>query len=120
MQFDSGNLGELLNNSEDSDIDSADFGIVEVDPSGEILTYNVYESELAGVPQANAIGKNLFTEIAPCTNNFMVANKLISAAQEDQSLDETLDYVFTYKLKPTKVTLRLVRHNNRQWMCVTQ
>jgi photoactive yellow protein len=95
----------LLEKSLPSLLDQADFGIVKFTREGKILHYNPYESNLAGIPSEEALGKNFFTQIAPCTNNFMVAVKYGDRAAD---LDETMAYVFTYRIKPTKVQLRLL------------
>ena len=34
---------------------------------------------------------------------------MVAARFEEESLDEQLDYVFTYRMKPTKVRLRLLK-----------
>ena len=40
-------------------------------------------------------------------NNFMVAERFIS--EENAELDETLKYIFTFKMQPKKVVMRLLR-----------
>ena len=104
-----GNLGNLSREF----ADSKDFGIVKVDDSGIIQLYNKYESELAGVPVANAEGKNFFTQVAICTNNRLFFGKFKDGVIKKQ-LDSTFYYVFTYKMKPTNVVIRLYRDPNNQ------
>jgi photoactive yellow protein len=53
----------------------------------------------------SVVGKNFFVQVAPCTNNYMVAERFHGADE----LDEIIDYVFTYAMVPTPVTLRLVK-----------
>ncbi len=118
MEFNQPDLASELEDAHADDLNRAPFGVVEFDTQGTILFYNQYEAELAGISSEHALGKNFFTEIAPCINNFMVATRYESAAAANQNLDETIDYVFTYKLKPTKVTLRMLRQNRQQWLCV--
>ncbi len=90
-----------------SQADGYDFGIVKVDNAGKILIYNQYEADLAGITVESAIGKNFFTQIAPCTNNglfFGAFKKGVAAG----SLDTTFAYTFTYKMKPTNVNIHLL------------
>jgi photoactive yellow protein len=103
-------LGSLNSLSRDS-ADARDFGIVKVDESGVIQLYNKYESDLAGVPIANAEGKNFFTQVAICTNNRLFYGKFKEGVGKG-SLDSTFYYVFTYKMKPTNVVIRLYRDQN--------
>ena len=93
--------------------DSKDFGIVKVDDTGIIQLYNKYESELAGVPVANAEGRNFFTQVAICTNNRLFYGKFKDGVQKKQ-LDASFYYVFTYKMKPTNVVIKLYRDQNTQ------
>ncbi|MBC8010378.1 MAG: photoactive yellow protein [Burkholderiales bacterium] len=86
-------------------LDAAEFGLVRMKPDGTVLAYNTYEARLSGLSPEGVMGKNFFTQVAPCTNNFMVAERF----QEPGALDALIDYVFTYKMKPTKVRLRLLK-----------
>ncbi len=49
------------------ELDALPYGMIQLDASGRILKYNAVESRLASLPQAHAIGKQFFTEVAPCT-----------------------------------------------------
>ncbi len=60
---------------------------------------------MAGLSKERVLTRNFFADVAPCTNNFMVAERFLS----EPELDATLDYVFTLRMKPTPVTLRLLR-----------
>jgi photoactive yellow protein len=80
-----------------------------------VTAYNTWESQLSGLNPANVVGKHFFTEVAPCTNNFMVALRY-----EQETLDETVSYVFSYRLRPTPVRLRLLKSTplGRQFLVV--
>lgn len=105
MNFDHPDLLTELENATTGALDAADFGVVRMKGDGAVLAYNVYESRLSGLSPEGVAGKNFFTQVAPCTNNFMVAERY----QAREALDAMLDYVFTYKMKPTKVRLRLLK-----------
>ena len=87
-------------------LDSQEFGVVKVDAQGIIQYYNKYESELASVQPSTAVGKNFFTEIAPCTNNRLLFGKFTDGVGSGK-LDATIPYTFTYKMKPTNVNIQL-------------
>ena len=105
LQLEQQDLFQALESLENDAFDELDFGLVKMDRKGNILAYNKWEAQLAANNQAEVIGKNFFTQIAPCTNNFMVSEKF--GLFKDQ-MDETMDYVFTYRIKPTPVRLRLL------------
>lgn len=95
--------------------DLADFGIVAMGLDHVVTAYNLWESRLSGLSPANVIGRHFFTEIAPCTNNYMV-----SLRYEAAELDEMVNYVFSYRLRPVKVRLRLLKsaEQGRQFLVV--
>jgi hypothetical protein len=41
-------------------------------------------------------------------NNFMVAQRFEDAVDDASSLDDTIDYVLTLRMRPVKVKLRLL------------
>jgi photoactive yellow protein len=105
--FNDPSLPEWLDNQSDDSYDAQGFGIVKMDYKGIITAYNAAESQLTGVVKENALGKNFFTQVATCTNNFMVAEKY-----QTEVLDEVIPYMFTYITKPTPVELRLIKGKN--------
>jgi photoactive yellow protein len=111
-------LSQLPNVSRSS-ADAAPFGIVQVDDGGNIQLYNKWESDMAGVPVPSAEGRNFFTQVAPCTNNRLVFGKFKDGVASG-SLDTEFNYTFTYKMKPTNVTIRLFRHapSRTNWVLV--
>jgi hypothetical protein len=54
------------------------------------------------------VGHPLFTIVAPCMNNFLVAQRFADAAASGDELDEVVDYVLTLRMRPIKVKLRLL------------
>ena len=126
---DPGWLNALESASRDG-IDNFGFGLVVMDRDGRVLGYNQAESQLSGLPAGEVIGRNFFVEIGPCTNNYLIAQRYRDSAGQGQAgpgeagqgeeLDEQLDYVFTYRMAPTPVRLRLLaRHGSpRQYLAV--
>ncbi|HEY0718019.1 MAG TPA: PAS domain-containing protein [Streptosporangiaceae bacterium] len=96
--------------------DDLGFGLIVMDRDGRVTGYNRAESELAGLPVQEVTGRNFFVEIGPCTNNHLIAQRYRDA----EALDEQLDYVFTYRMAPTPVRLRLLARpgSPRQYLAV--
>ena len=105
MDFDAADLLDRLESGDAEQLDAAGFGVVKLDGEGAVTFYNRWESELSGLAPESVIGQRFFVQVAPCTNNFMVAHRY----EESETLDETIDYTFTYKLKPTRVRLRMLK-----------
>jgi photoactive yellow protein len=105
MDFSDLDIGRSLETCDEAALDAADFGIVRMTRSGVVDLYNAYESKLAALAPSRVLGKHFFTEVAPCTNNYLVASRF----EECATLDERLPYVFTLRMRPRKVELRLVK-----------
>ena len=115
-RFDDAGLLDDLEALPLSGIDDLDFGLIVMDRDGTVTGYNDAESKFSGLPRDGVVGRNFFVEIGPCTNNYLVAQRY---ADSDE-LDETLDYVFTFRMAPTPVRLRLLarKGSERQYLAV--
>lgn len=89
-------------------LDALDFGVIAFDDDTAVRRYNALESRLAGLSPERVLNHPLFTVVAPCMNNFMVAQRFNDAAAQGQALDATIDYVLTLRMRPVKVRLRLL------------
>ena len=55
------------------DLDTLCFGVTGFDACSLENRYNSFESNAAGLSRDRVLGKPLFNVVAPCSNNFMVA-----------------------------------------------
>jgi photoactive yellow protein len=115
-QFADPRLLDALESVPPDRMDDFDFGLIVMDRDGRVLGYNQSESELSGLPAVEVTGRNFFVEVGPCTNNYLIAQRY----QDSEELDEQLNYVFTYRMAPTPVRLRLLarRGSPRQYLAV--
>lgn len=97
-------------------IDEIEFGLIAMDRSGEVVGYNAFESSRSGLLPERVVGRNFFADVGPCTNNYLVAQRFADC----DDLDEQLDYVFTFRMAPTPVRLRLLARAGslRQYLAV--
>jgi len=82
--------------------------VIGFDAETNVQRYNAVESQAAGLSPQRVLGEPLFTNVAPCLNNFMVAQRFEDAALDASELDDTIDYVLTLRMRPIKVKLRLL------------
>jgi len=108
LDFDQADIFEHLRAADAADLDALEFGVIGIDDQTLVRRYNDYESRMAGLSPQRVLGHPLFTAVAPCMNNFMVAQRFEDAAAEGRPLDAKLDYVFTLRMRPAKVKLRLL------------
>ena len=118
LQFDDEGVGEKLRHASAETLNRASFGIIQVDNDGVIRFFNRYESELSGVDPEDAVGRNFFTHVAPCTNNRLFRGRFEKGVARDD-LDETFSYTYTYKMRPTLVDVHLYRDDaGNNWIMV--
>lgn len=105
MTFDDGDLLAALDRCDSAALDAVPFGVVKMRTDGTVIEYNAAEAAFSGRSSRRVMGLDFFVDVAPCTNNYLVAQRFY----DDEVLDVTLDYVFTWKMAPSPVRLRLLR-----------
>jgi len=108
LEFAQTELLDQLLTLDASELDTLEFGVIGIGADTVVRDYNALEAKLAGLSKERVIGHPLFTVVAPCMNNFMVAQRFEDTAAAGQALDLTLDYVLTLRMRPVKVKLRLL------------
>ena len=95
----------------DDAIDDLPFGAIRLNAEGIILGYNRFESRLSGLAPARVIGKNFFTEVAPCTRvkEFEGRFRALAAGQGVGLV--TFDFVFPFPFGAQRVSVLLTRHS---------
>ena len=106
--FSSPDVFTALGAMSDAERDQLGFGVIGFDADTVVCQYNQFESDAAGLGMARVLGQPLFTVVAPCMNNFMVAQRFDDALEAGDALDATIDYVLTLRMRPVKVALRLL------------
>jgi photoactive yellow protein len=108
LAFDQTDILESLQDADAAELDTLEFGVIGIDDQTLVRQYNSFESRMAGLSPQRVLSQPLFTAVAPCMNNFMVAQRFEDAAAEGSPLDVQIDYVFTLRMRPVKVKLRLL------------
>ncbi|MCA1245864.1 phosphonate transporter [Massilia sp. MS-15] len=108
LSFSRPDLAEELDRCSPEQLDGLDFGVIAFDADTMVQRYNAFESQAAGLSPQRVLGQPLFTNVAPCMNNFMVAQRFEDAQEDGSMLDATIDYVLTLRMRPVKVALRLL------------
>ncbi len=101
-------LLDRIDSIERGEFEELDFAVVRVDDAGTIIHTNRYECELSAVPDDRAVGRNYFTEIAPCTNNRLFYGTFRKGVANG-AMNLLFFYTFTYKMSPTEVKVHLYR-----------
>jgi photoactive yellow protein len=104
LDFDAVELQAALDAMTSEQLDELAFGLIAMDRSGVVVAYNTFESSRAGIARGEVLGRHFFESVGPCMNNYLVAQRFL----DEPSLDDVLDYVFTFRMVPTPVRLRLL------------
>ena len=117
MTFDDVSITEMLSTMDEAALDGLPFGVVGLESDNMVELYNAHEERYSGLPRSIVVGRHFFSDVAPCMNNYMVAERL-----EEAPLDVTLPYVLTFRMRPTPVRLRLLRASEapRRWVLVAR
>ncbi len=103
-----------------NDLDRLPFGMIQLDGSGRILKYNAVESRLASLEQQAQIGRNFFSEVAPCTKVQAFYGRFKEGVVREQ-LDTTFTFHFAFKQNPRDVTVRMLysRRTRSVWVVIS-
>lgn len=106
VQFGKDDISNVLGSMAASDIDKLAFGAIQLDAAGKILQFNATEGNITGRDPKAVIGKNFFTEVAPCTNTPQFKG-LFDEGVKAGNLNKMIEYVFDYMMAPTKVKVHM-------------
>jgi len=119
--YSTADINNVLATLDAAKIDELPCGAIQLDRDGKVLFYNSAEGQITGRDPKLVIGKNFFTEVAPCTHTpefFGEFEKLLT----DPNHVAAFKYTFDYNMKPTKVTvtMRKARSGDAFWILVTR
>ena len=105
-----------LNVADAAFLDALPFGVVGLSGSGITEIYNSTEARYAGLHRDSVIGQPFFLVTGVCMNNFLVAQRF----EDEDAIDSIIDYVLTFRMRPTPVKLRLLKqpHVSRRYLLI--
>lgn len=113
-------LLEAADHMSPADLDKLPYGMIQLDGSGRILKYNAVESRLASLDQQQQLGRNFFSEVAPCTKVQAFYGRFKEGVVREQ-LDTTFTFHFAFKQMPRDVTVRMLysRRTRSVWVMIS-
>lgn len=93
------------------------FGVIELDEDDVVRTYNSAESSLARRRPEATLGKNFFSEVAPCTDVAEFRGRVRSLVTDGDEV--RFDYVFAFPWGERRVRVRAIRSGPSRWLFVT-
>lgn len=114
LAFEDPAMAEHLASLPAAAIDVLPYGVIGFDRHGEVTLYNAREAAAAGLSATSVLGRHMFEEIGPCMNTDLVAGRF----EAEEELDVCIPFVLTLRMRPTPVTLRLIKRagDPRRWL----
>jgi photoactive yellow protein len=112
LDFHAPDLFDQIAELTDAELDQLPYGIIAMSKDGVVAAYNKTEAQSAGLSPERVIGRHFFTSVAPCTNNYMIAHRF----EHEEEMDAVIDYVFTLRMAPTPVELRMLKRPSAERM----
>ena len=106
IAFGKDDIDNSLSRLSGTQIDELAFGAIQLDGQGRILRYNEAEAQITGRKANAVIGTNFFRDVAPCTNTARFKG-VFEAGVRANDLNTMFEYVFDYKMTPTKVKIHM-------------
>lgn len=93
-------------------LDLLPYGIIVVDEEGRILYYNAREEEIARRRREDVLGKNFFTEVAPCTQVQEFYGQF-KETMHSVGLVASFNFIFPFPQKAREVEITLTSFQKR-------
>ena len=106
VEFGQDDLDNVMAQLTPAEVDRLPFGAIELDATGTVLSFNQTESSITGRSKDAVIGRNFFKEIAPCCNK-PAFRGVFDAGVRAGNLNAMFDYVFDYRMNPTRVKIHM-------------
>lgn len=85
-------------------LDELPFGVIELNADGMVTAYNRAEADLARTQVEHVLGRNFFTEVAPCTAVREFEGRFRQFLKSDEKLEQ-FDFTFSFREGPVGVEI---------------
>jgi photoactive yellow protein len=112
---------EEIDRMNERELDQLPFGAIRLDKDGKVLSYNRTEANLTGRDPQRVIGRNFFTQVAPCTNVQTFAGRFREGVAK-REMHAIFPYRFDFEMAPRNVTVTLFysRQTESAWVFVRE
>lgn len=101
-------------------LDALPYGAIRLTSDGTILSYNATESQLSGRDASLVIGKNFFTEVAPCTDVRSFHGVFLEMI-EHRAVNRHFDFTFPFEVPVhVRITMLYEHQKGTVWVLVSR
>jgi photoactive yellow protein len=104
----------------ETELDTLPVGMIQLAADGTVLKFNQTESDLARMQKSEALGKNFFDEVAPCTKVQKFYGQFVEGVAKKQ-LQTMFDYEFRFpdgRRKDVVISMFYSASTSTVWVCV--
>jgi len=89
-----------------AELDALPYGLICLDAEGRVVHYNDTESRMARLPKGKVIGRNFFTDVAPCTRVREFEGQFRELVRDPSRIRvRSFDFVFRFLHSEQNVTI---------------
>ncbi|MBL0169900.1 MAG: hypothetical protein IPP90_04075 [Gemmatimonadaceae bacterium] len=99
-------LAPFLDRFSDEELDAIPYGVVQLDPEGRVLSFNLAEAYELGWAEGRPIGRDFFNEVAPSAFVADVYGRYVEALAS-RHLDDVFRFTFSHLFMPRTVLMRM-------------
>jgi photoactive yellow protein len=112
---------ERLHVLDEAQLDALPFGLIRLDRTGKVLSYNRTEAELAQMNRRRPLGLNFFDDVAPCTRVKAFQGRFLAGVERGE-LNETFGFRFEFAhgSRYVAITLYSSRTDDSVWVIVSK
>nr|WP_321983405.1 hypothetical protein [uncultured Lichenicoccus sp.] len=115
-RFDMPDLVAVVEAMTQAEIDTLPFGAVRLDANGMVTSYSEVERQESRSGDRARVGRNFFTEVAPCLDTPAFRGR-IEQARRRGGVDIEYNYVYDFPEGEREVTVRVLSASNGEfWM----
>lgn len=88
------------------ELDTLPYGLICLDAQGRVVHYNDTEARMARLPKGKVVGRNFFTEVAPCTRVREFEGQFQDLVRDPSRIRvRSFDFVFRFRHSEQHVTI---------------
>jgi photoactive yellow protein len=89
-----------------NELDQLPYGLICIDAQGRVVHYNDTESRLARLPKERVVGRNFFTDVAPCTRVREFEGEFQALVRDPSKVRvRSFDFIFRFRHSEQHVTI---------------
>ena len=89
-----------------NELDQLPYGLICIDAQGRVVHYNDAEARLARLPKERVVGRNFFTDVAPCTRVREFEGEFQALVKDPSSVRvRSFDFIFRFRHSEQHVTI---------------